>query len=908
MKHILLVLMLFTALCANSQSSKREAQIVGKVYNVITGMKISNTKVTLMSEDSIPIHTNYVVDKWMDNSSNSTFYKISIPTQLGKYIIKLENEDYKTCYLNYEMSTLPKLEFLEGPDAKMQPIHKKGLHGDNELGEVVVKATKVQFFYKGDTIVYNADAFNLPEGSMLDALIRQMPGARLTEDGQIFINGRKIDYLTLNGKRMFDGNGQVIMQNLPYYSVKDLKVFEQNQEHQIGTNMESTVKDYVMNVTLKRIYDKRNFGNVELGMGTKERKLARLFDAYSRESLMLMGYANLNNINQTRDPGHDGSFSDMDGPRSIVDNKQVGLSINQEKGNLANTLTMTGAIKKTSTAYLRSQTTRMSQQNVYNNKSEQQNDKLSSFKANNRLVLRKPFFLRSITDIYYDDGRNNQNSEQRTFELQDEQEFIANNSKWWQNAKHHKLNLSQQTMLYKPTSNGDEMGIKVNVEYNEGRNKSKESQTIIYPRMNVDSVYQYLANENVWNKEYSFGGNAIYKFNFTNGFGLQLDFVFLQDYTSKERLRYKNERLDNSFHSNTVHRENQPGIIFSYQSKKLTLTSGMRVKIVNERLNYQREEIDTLFHKNYVDVYPDFSVRWQSDKSTLEFYNKYNSYQKPAVLDLVEKIDDSNPLLVTKGNRNLKKVSMYDYQFLYTYHGTKKDLVISFDSQSQFMFNSICRAMSYNESTGSYLMTPYNIGTPTWYLMNRFSFGMTLNKSKTLRLENNLTYRPTQQVSLTGISQTELKKNKYNINTVEEGLILAYQYKKATWRLEGSLKYQGSRCSTDADINYDAWDIHYGMNVNCYLPLKIQFAGDIGMYSRTGYSLDALNKSSLISNISLSRAFYKNKLLVKAKVFDIFHELTSVDRWATPSRIEEADYNCIPRYGMLSVIYRFGKS
>ena len=45
-----------------------------------------------------------------------------------------------------------------------------------ELDEFVLKATKVKMVWRGDTLVYNADAFNVPEGSMLDGLIRQLPG------------------------------------------------------------------------------------------------------------------------------------------------------------------------------------------------------------------------------------------------------------------------------------------------------------------------------------------------------------------------------------------------------------------------------------------------------------------------------------------------------------------------------------------------------------------------------------------------------------------------------------------------------------------------------------------------------------------------------------------------------------
>lgn len=48
--------------------------------------------------------------------------------------------------------------------------------------------------------MYNADAFQLSQGSMLDALIEQLPGAQLNEDGVITVNGKRISSLLVNGK------------------------------------------------------------------------------------------------------------------------------------------------------------------------------------------------------------------------------------------------------------------------------------------------------------------------------------------------------------------------------------------------------------------------------------------------------------------------------------------------------------------------------------------------------------------------------------------------------------------------------------------------------------------------------------------------------------------------------------
>ena len=47
--------------------------------------------------------------------------------------------------------------------------------------------------------MYNADAFNLPNSSMLDELIRQLPGVKLTDTGEIFLNGKKVDKSVVAG-------------------------------------------------------------------------------------------------------------------------------------------------------------------------------------------------------------------------------------------------------------------------------------------------------------------------------------------------------------------------------------------------------------------------------------------------------------------------------------------------------------------------------------------------------------------------------------------------------------------------------------------------------------------------------------------------------------------------------------
>ncbi|EKY01069.1 hypothetical protein HMPREF9151_01116, partial [Hoylesella saccharolytica F0055] len=179
-------------------------------------------KITLMREDSTVVDTMTVSCNNQGTPQQDAYYTFTIPAQKARYIILAQHPDYKDCYVDMTIKYIARNTFFDAPQHYM--VKKPMEERDHKLGEVVVKSTKIKMVMRGDTIVYNADAFNLPQGSMLDALIRQLPGAELKENGEIFVNGRKVDYLMLNGKDFFKGDSRVMLDNLPYYTVKNLQV------------------------------------------------------------------------------------------------------------------------------------------------------------------------------------------------------------------------------------------------------------------------------------------------------------------------------------------------------------------------------------------------------------------------------------------------------------------------------------------------------------------------------------------------------------------------------------------------------------------------------------------------------------------------------------------------------------
>lgn len=308
-KLFLLAIMVSTALTVSAQ--KRKIDLWGHVYDHVTHHAISGAKATLMLADSTIVDSvtcGYYTGGYYGTDAN---YCFSIPRKPQQYIIKVTHPDYDPCFVNYEVKKPGRNTFFDAPWHYMN--RKKNTTTDiaatHQLGEVVVKGTRIKMVYKNDTIVYNASAFQLPKGSMLDALIRQMPGVELKDDGTILVNGEKVDFLTLNGKDFFKGKNKVMLENLPMYAVENVKVYRKSTEKSEWLGREVEKKNFVMDVHLKREYNQGYMANAEAASGTKDRYTGRLFGLRFTDASRLSAFVNTNNVNETRRPGQNGEWT-----------------------------------------------------------------------------------------------------------------------------------------------------------------------------------------------------------------------------------------------------------------------------------------------------------------------------------------------------------------------------------------------------------------------------------------------------------------------------------------------------------------------------------------------------------------------------------------------------------------------
>lgn len=144
---------ILTCFCMSVEAQKGDKTISGLVSDV-SGKGLP-AKVMLMKSDSTVLDT--ATAELEDNPITMipfAKYNFYGNWPRGHYIVKAMMEGYEDGIQNFEI-----LSRRQG-SIRVKPIHL--LKDEYGLPEVTIRATKVKMVTKGDTIIYNADAFNIP--------------------------------------------------------------------------------------------------------------------------------------------------------------------------------------------------------------------------------------------------------------------------------------------------------------------------------------------------------------------------------------------------------------------------------------------------------------------------------------------------------------------------------------------------------------------------------------------------------------------------------------------------------------------------------------------------------------------------------------------------------------------------
>ena len=904
--------------CPNAEAKEREYLIQGRVLDNFTGTGIGNVSVELMSTDSVVIGTATTWDDPEEGEYTGLYQMKLSDMQPGRYVVKASCTGYETASVDFDLSS-----------KRESSVHVRSIRLSKirVLPEVTVQGTMVKMVMHGDTIVYNADAFNLAEGSMLDALIARLPGARLTREGQIWVNGRFVESLLINGRDFFSGNPKLALENLPAYTVNKVKVYDEAGAASRLMGRDMGDKRYVMDVILKKEYSTGYMGNAEAGRGSHDRYKARAFGLRFSELEYIMGFTNLNNLSDDRQASIEGEWA----PQAAADGQQA---------------TKTGGLSLV--RFLDGQQNFVSSQNTFSH-TDGDNQKHSAtqtylpggdtwqrfqssgrpvhtvVRTNNMLNLEKRrLYSTSTLGISYAHDKGVSQSLQ---ELSDSTTLLNQLiTRGLSSADHLTLDVSQEIgLVIGPDMLRWEMGGSYDhlsatqfdqgsIQYtdrntpNDWRNNyRRNSHQHLDLRGGVSYAIQWQHFQLTPGYEYR------YRYNKTNSMLYRLDRLANADSTrfdvlpsSAEALASVADRGNSYRYRERQHRHQlQVVIAWNFDNGDLWKLS-LPLLLVSKSLGYERTlRSDVSRHALFFS--PDFFARGNMGKVYYELKASAVT-DTPDMTLLADYRDDSDPLnVMLGGGSGLKNIHRYDASLRLRRNGKRQSLQ-SLNIGYHQCDNNVAYSLTVDKRTGIATSRPISVNG-NWNAEAAAGYTSAIGKSRKISLDNQLSYSLHHSVDMAtteGLA-TSVRSIVFNHRMGDRLRLTFRPNDRYEFCLRGSGSYYLASSRREGFCNIHAGDYNLGADAILCLPWKMQFTTDITMQARRGYNLHEMNTTDWIWNARLSRSFLKGRLLAVLQGFDMLQQLSATSYAINAQGRTETWQNSIPSYWMLSLQYQFKK-
>ncbi len=904
--------------------------LVGEVEDGFLGRPLTDVSISVLTADSTLLTDSVRYTRFTDRDGNlqKMVFSVTVGTTPTDLLVHATREGYEDVWLRVSTARPTADGTITVPTIKME---KRRV---TDLGEVVVKATQIKMLYKGDTIVYNADAFKLPDGSMLDALIRQLPGVTMSDNGQIRVNGRLVEELLLHERSFMRGNKNILLKNLPYYTVKTVKAYEKQSDKSEALGCDVEPKKFVMDVNLKSEYSRGYMANMEAAVGTNDRWLTRGFvlgfDDLWRYSVM----ANANNVNETQQMSAQGFWTPGRAPQSVITTRSVATDLDYQSKNkqVSNNLTASyTTTKDVSDMHQRQETfvdgARPTSQSQADSRTS---DRL--LRVANVFTLKKPVYLRSETTF--------EHNWQRGF---GQTSFVEHNDRdtTWLNS--HSISRNRQWSVTQYVSGA--MNINKCNQWSAGysayfrHSDSQSAPSAQYDTWRSTSTARGVTRnaQSVTNRTTTFMLTADAQFpkvwhdldvrvqeSFQNNYFNDRDFLYHPDTltlasqldmltaTADAANSYKSRRLlgINTVSLNVAKRSHYQQGNAAFKVLYDQWNVGLDVTTQHRTLDYQRGALDTTLRHTTTYLEPTVSYRHMSDKGTNDLRLNARFSQQPT--DLINQVayrDESRPLVTKLGNPGLKGAASSHLTADYTHKGGNRQQMLHVGAAFHYAHRDVAQAVTYDPSTGMRTYQPRNThGAYNAQANANYSQAIDNDRHWTWQTSADAAFHHAVDHALLA-GDTESQANTVNTLQLHDGTHLQYDHSGLNVRLSADLRWRNSQGKMRDFETLNAWDYNYGLTARYTLPkLGTTLSADATMYSRRGYGSNSLNTDDLIINAYLSQPLLKGKLIMRIEAFDLLHQLSNTRYEVSAQGCIETWYRSLPHYAMLHLTYRWSKS
>ena len=201
-----------------------------------------------------------------------------------------------------------------------------------ELDELNVSALSRMMSMKEDTLLFSSSALRLPPNASLAVLLNQLPGIGIDKDGNMTFQGKVVNQILVDGKPFF-GDVNTALANMPTDAVQNVKIYEKTDEEKEYRGELDTDKATVVDLTIKKEYKSKWMANVNLGGGTGELYVGKVFATNFTDRRRTAVYAQMNNVSQNQQVDANGNWSYWsDGRFGLFDYRKAGMIMQWDNG------------------------------------------------------------------------------------------------------------------------------------------------------------------------------------------------------------------------------------------------------------------------------------------------------------------------------------------------------------------------------------------------------------------------------------------------------------------------------------------------------------------------------------------------------------------------------------------------
>ncbi|MBM6992648.1 MAG: outer membrane beta-barrel protein [Prevotella sp.] len=937
-QRILVALILLASIMTHlyGQSPYR---IKGRTINSETREVMDKVVVTLYHADS-----TYVGSMLTD--SLGTYV---LPASKGKYIVKISSLGFDELWKN--VNIIDKNVDLGDAFLKENAIM---------LQETTVSANLPKVILREDTIIYNADAYRVPEGSTIDALVERLPGAEIDDDGNITINGKQVKKILVDGREFMVGDTKIAMKNLPSAIVDKVKAYDQKSEMSRLTGIDDGNETTILDFNIKPKMKKGFFANADVGYGTRDRYSSRLMGARMYGDLR---YTLIGNANNNGDEGMGGRRGRQGGGGNGLRASKTGaVNVNYEKRDK---LRVDGSVRWThgsnETATKRSAESFVNTKGAFSNNIAANRSRNDNWNGNARVEWRldsltniniRPTFNYSINDnrsantsvsfrqdpyLYVTDPLSLE-----ALALLDADSLVVNGrtNKSMGYSENKSLGLSFQ--LYRRLSRtGRNFTIGGNINWGNNENRNLSASNIhLYQVQNqwgLDSTYQTNRYNLTPGNRWSYSLQATYSEPLFKNVFLQLNYSFNYSHNRSNRSTYDFDdmteevfyRILNQYRDYEGYFSYLPQPLEGYLDAELSRLSSydnynhdinVQLRVVREKYNmnvgvqvrpqsshfiqnYYGLDVDTVRHVTNLSPTLNFRYRFNRQRNLQLTY--HGTTTQPNITDMLDIYDDSNPLNITVGNPGLKPSFTSNISGRYNDYRQRHNRTLNANMDFSTTNNSISRRVTYDEATGGRTTRPENING-NWNIRGNVTYNLSLDTMNVWNVNTNTRMGYNHMVSYLAVDRSSSsEKNVTTTTTWGQRLSASYRNKWLEIELNGSLNYSHSKNALLPKNNMDTWRFNYGADIHMRLPWGTSISTDIHENSRRGFNQASMNTNELIWTAQISQGFLRGKpLTVMLQLYDILGQQSTFSRIVNDNGRSDTEYNSITSYCMLHVQYR----